>query len=200
MPHFNHSKTADMRYKYIFPAALLLMSQLSCKKFLDTKVQDSVSPQNYYTTAAQLNLALNGVYDMLGQPDLYAERMAYRYGTEGDEGYYAATNPVSGPPQYNYTSSDNETLLFWTALYKGIARANVLLDNVDNNQALPDSVRGKVKGETLFLRAYYYFLLAQYWGGVPLILKEVPATQTNTPRVTAKEVYDQVIKDMTTAE
>lgn len=189
-----------MRHISLITAAILLLTLGSCKKFLDTKTTDTVSPGNYYTTEAQLNLALNGVYDVLGAQDLYAERMSYRYGNEGDEGYYAATNPSTGPCQYNYTSADAEVLAFWTALYRGIARANILLANVDNNTALSADIRGKVKGEALFLRSYFYFLLVENWGGVPLILAPVPATQTNIPRSTAKAVYEQILKDMTEAE
>lgn len=189
-----------MRHILYIIATLVLLTQVSCKKFLDTHNTDTVSPDNYYTTEAQLNLALTGVYDVLGAQNLYAERMAYRYGMEGDEGYYSATNPVSGPCQYNYTSADAEILALWTVLYQGIARANILLKNVDNNQALDVAIRGRVKGEALFIRSYLYFLLVQNWGGVPLILEPVPATKTNIPRATAKQVYDQIIGDMTEAE
>lgn len=189
-----------MRKIYIIAVVILLLAQSSCKKFLDTKNTDTVSPSNYYTTEAQLNLALNGVYDVLGGANVYGERMAYRYGNEGDEGYYAATNPATGPGQYNYTSADAEVLALWTELYKGIGRANILLSNVDNNTALSAEVRGKVKGEALFLRSYFYFLLVENWGGVPLNLEPVPATKTNIPRSTAKAVYEQILKDMTEAE
>jgi hypothetical protein len=189
-----------MKSKCGFFIALLLLSQVSCRKTLDTKVQDSVSPGNYYTTEAQLNLALNGVYDMLGAQDLYAERMEYRYGLEGDDGDYSINSPATGPCQYNYTSGDGEVLLLWTALYKAIARANLLLANVDNNPALSSAIRGKVKGEALFLRSYYYFLLVQNWGPVPLLLKPVSATQTDNPRASVKDVYTQILTDMTTAE
>ncbi len=202
MQHFNANQLNlnKMKSKHIILAVLLLISQASCKKFLDTKVQDFVSPSDYYTTDAQLNLALNGVYDVLGDPNMYGERMEYRFGMEGDEGYYSQVNPVSGPCQYNYTSADAEVNLFWTALYKGIARANILLANVDNNMSLSDAIRGKVRGEALFLRSYYYFLLAQNWGGVPLILKPVSPTQTDIPRTPLKDVYTQILTDMTTAE
>lgn len=189
-----------MKSKYLVLVAVLLISSVSCKKFLDTKVQDFVTPSDYYTTESQLNLALNGVYDVLGDPNIYGERMEYRFGMEGDEGYYSQVNPVSGPCQYNYTSADAEINLFWTALYKGIARANLLLANVDNNLSLSDAVRGKVRGEALFLRAYFYYLLAQNWGSVPLILKPVSATQTDIPRTPLKDVYAQILTDMTTAE
>lgn len=189
-----------MKSKHIILAAVLLISQISCKKFLDTKVQDFISPSDYYTTDAQLNLALNGVYDVLGDPNMYGERMEYRFGMEGDEGYYSQINPVSGPCQYNYTSADAEVNLFWTALYKGIARANILLANVDNNNSLSDASRGKVRGEALFLRSYYYFILAQNWGGVPLILKPVSPSNTDIPRTPLKDVYAQILTDMTAAE
>jgi hypothetical protein len=58
-----------------------------------------------------------------------------------------------------------------------------------------------VKGEALFLRSFYYFTLVQYWGDVPL--KLTPSASVNKvdiPRTPSKEVYAQVLKDMTEAE
>src|SRR5690606_26166267 len=61
--------------------------------------------------------------------------------------------------------------------------------------------RAVIKGETLFLRAYYYFLLVSYWGDVPLLLEPTSSVaQTDNPRTPSKEVYEQIIQDMTEAE
>ena len=60
-----------MRFKIYFSAALIFMSASSCKKLLDQEPQDFLSPLNYYVTEAQLNNALNGVYDPLKDGTLY---------------------------------------------------------------------------------------------------------------------------------
>jgi hypothetical protein len=66
---------------------------------------------------------------------------------------------------------------------------------------MDENERGAIKGEALFLRAYYHFMLVSNWGDVPLMLKPISsANETSAPRVPAKEVYEQIIKDMTEAE
>ena len=181
---------------------ILLVSTVSCKKFLETKPQDQLSPGNYYQTEAQLQTALAGTYDVLGQPlSTYNRDYITRMGTEADEGYYKQQAFVSGPQVYNYSSSDALITDFWTSMYSGISRANYLLANVDNNKSINDTVRAQVKGEALFLRAYYYFLLVQTYGGVPLRLTPTAsANETDVPRSTAREVYDRIVTDMEEAE
>jgi starch-binding outer membrane protein, SusD/RagB family len=58
-----------------------------------------------------------------------------------------------------------------------------------------------VRGEALFLRAFYYFTLVQYYGDVPLKLE--PSNSVNNvdiARTPSKEVYAQIIADMKEAE
>ncbi|WP_372934160.1 RagB/SusD family nutrient uptake outer membrane protein [Mariniphaga sediminis] len=160
---------------------------------------DFLSPETYFNTEAELNYALNGVYDILGYT--YGTVRLYRLGLEADEGYYARTTPVTGPQAYNFTSTDSNISGLWTNWYVGINRANLLLENVDKSKSIDQAVRDRIKGEALFLRGYYYFLLVQSFEGVPLILK--PATTVDDvelPRSSVKEVYEQIIKDMTQAE
>src|SRR5690606_8329089 len=54
-----------------------------------------------------------------------------------------------------------------------------------------------MKGEARFLRGLYYFMLENYYGGVPLILEEPdPDTQSDLPRTPREEVVAQIIKDL----
>src|SRR5690606_30950166 len=47
----------------------------------------------------------------------------------------------------------------------------------------------------------YYFTLVQYFGGVPLrTTPTASVTAVNLPRVSVKEVYDQILSDMKAAE
>jgi hypothetical protein len=187
-----------MKFKYLF-LFMILAGFSACKKVLDTKPKDTLSPSTYYQSAEELNFALNGVYDNLGS--LYGTIIHYRLNFEGDEGWYVKNAPLNGPQIYDFTASHSDIQGFWNNLYIGINRANYLLTNLNNNTSIDAGVRSQVEGEALFLRAYYYFMLVQNYGGVPLILKPaLSVDEVDAPKATAKEVYEQIIADMTKAE
>src|SRR5690606_31063020 len=90
---------------------------------------------------------------------------------------------------------------YWSNLFAGINRANVLLANVDKNPNLPEEFRNRIRGEITFLRGYFYFQLVRYYGGVPIFTEPTTSVEdVDVPRNTISEVYDQIIADMTAAE
>ncbi len=172
----------------------------SCNKFLETRPDDFLSPANYYETEAQLKIALNGVYDVMGNNALYAYRMHSFMGLDADEGYYNRSNLTIGVPVYDVSSTDAYVDGFWRYLYVGISRANMLLQNIHKPQ-MDESRRDVIRGEALFLRGYYYFLLVSNFNDVPLILDPVGSpSQIEFERTPAAEVYAQVVADMSEAE
>lgn len=179
---------------------LIIVISTACDNFLDTEPTDFLSPVNYYETEEQLNYALNGVYDILGQNALYGSYLISANGEEADEGFYAKKSVISGVQVCNTSISDNQVLYLWQALYTGISRANFLLENI-NKPEMPDSSRNIIKGQALFLRAYYYFLLVENWGEVPLILAPVKSSEgNNVSRSSSTLVYEQIVSDMQQAD
>lgn len=171
-----------------------------CSKFLDRQPTDFVSPNQYYSSEEELNSALSAVYDILGHNNLYAYRMLLLNGLEGDDGYYARAS-ATGTQVHSFSTSNNEVAVCWGILYIGIARANNLLVNIDNNPDVNDEARSVIRGEALFLRAYYHFLLTQLYGDIPLFTAPVAsANDVNTPAAPSRDVYNQIIEDMTAAE
>lgn len=190
------------KIKYALCTAGILLTLNSCKKFLDTTPQDSLSPVNYYNTESQLNTALIGVYDLLAQTGLYGDYMIARLALDGDEGFYRISTAKTGVAVMDAQPTDIYITANWKALYEGINRANVLLANIDK-PTMDETKRGVIKGQALFLRAYYYFLLVSNYGKVPLILKSASsaaASDINVPQSSVKEVYTQVLNDMIQAE
>lgn len=186
-----------MKNKYILGAISCFF--VACGSFLDTEPSDFLSPVNYYETEEQLELALNGVYDILGQNALYGNYLISFNGEEADEGFYAKKSVVSGVQVCNTSISDNNVLSLWQALYEGISRANFLLENIDK----PEIVERKdaIKGEALFLRAYYYYLLVSNWGDVPLMLESAKTMEDNNiPRTSSVKIYQQIVADMQAAD
>lgn len=173
----------------------------SCKDYLTTAPTDFLSPVNYFETEEQLNFASAGVYSILGNGNVYGNITNYLMAWTADEGYMNRYTLTSGPWNYFYSPADSYNSGFWSTLFNGINRANVLLANVDKNPEIPQEFRDKIRGEALFLRGYFYFLLVQYYGGVPVFTS--PTTSINdvdVARNSVKEVYEQILDDMTKAE
>lgn len=171
-----------------------------CKKFLQTQPTDFLSETNYYDTKEQLESALASAYNTVGHSAFWGASANYLYGWEADISYMNALT-LNGPFNFNYSGSDGFMNGLWNTLWDGINKANVVIKNVDKNSEIPAEIRGRIRGEALFLRAYYYFTLVQYWGGVPLKLTPTrSAAEVSIARATIKEVYAQIVEDMTTAE
>lgn len=103
---------------------------------------------------------------------------------------------------------------YWDRLYEHINTCNIVLSLIDEQPAPKASDRigrTRVKGEALFLRAAYYFLLANLYAepyqpasaaqtpGVPLKLTEF-VEDKDWERATLSEVYQQIVHDLTEAE
>jgi hypothetical protein len=187
----------------IFTTIIILTT--SCKKALDTVPPGALVPLTSYTTNTQIKTALSGMYFNLRAAAMYSKEYT-PYLTNGtDESYFYNTN--YGYNTYAYVgsaSTDPDVTAFWKACYQAINYCNTFLDNVDASAATGNAdattVR-RAKGEALFLRGYYYFLLAQWYGNVPLqIHASTDPSQGQIVRTPVAQVYDQIITDMTAAE
>lgn len=186
----NHT---EMRNLSIVLTLLVLMTGSSCKKFLDTRPTDFISPVNYYQTEQDLERALAGVYDRLGDMRLYARGMMC-FMVFSDE--FFMKSGTSGANGNVIDASTLEINRQWEALYTGIERANMLLDNMGNADVSQEKYN-EIRGQALFLRAYFYFLLVDQYGGVPLKLASTKSPEEPPlPRSSVQEVYTQIITDL----
>lgn len=188
-----------LSYKILALFSMLLLN--SCENYLDTKPTDFLSPSNYYQTEQQLQYARAGVYSILGAGALYGTYASYLLAWSADEGYMNRATLTTGPWNYFYSTADQYNAGYWANLYNGINRANVLLANLDRNPDISQAKRDVIRGEALFLRGFFYFMLVQYYGDVPLRTEPTMSVENvDIPRSKIKDVYDQIITDMTAAE
>ena len=176
-----------------------------CKKFLDTVPNGSLVPENSYASPAQITAAISGMYTNLKYVVGYAQFYTAYYTAPTDESYhYNASNGFAcfaATPGDNITGNPNSNL--WKGCYQSINYCNTMLDNIDVSSAGkvdPNIVR-RAKGEALFLRGFHYFILAQFYGDVPMsIHATTDPTQSQIARTPVKDVYNQIIDDMTQAD
>ena len=177
----------------------------SCKKFLTTEPESFAAPEANYATGGQLLQALAGTYDVLGmsRSQLYADKLFNQLGACTDEGYYARSSQVSGTEVYDFDFTNVNIDQTWRTLYTGIERANNLIYYINTPKTMDPAERNAILGEAKFLRGYYYFLLVSNFGDVPLRLEPTTTTGasvTDVVRTPSKDVYAQILTDMTEAE
>lgn len=229
-----------MKRIYIYILSALPLALSSCGDFLDEYSQDMVVPKSVsdleevligecYMKSTETSYGMGngtcGFFNMLDDDintvgvtsnEKLGSYDAYTYVVNGMFGYFAWQQDVRYNYEHDSYSSDDGT---WNDLYYRINVANVILDELENvphttEQDLSDYTR--VKGETLFLRAQFYFILANLYGKaytpatcaadlcVPLKLTSYVEYDKNKDtqfdRNTVKEVYDQVVADLLAAE
>jgi len=189
-----------MKRRLLLVALLIaIITAGSCKKFLE-KDPTFLVKENYYTNDAEVTAALNGIYDILSQETMWGGQIPIRHNATTDESYFSYQTFPTGPFRNNYDPSDAYVATLWKNLYTGIERANTLLSKIDSTNMDGDK-KSVMKGEALFLRGFYYFTLVQYFGDVPLKLTPTESIgEIDIARTPAKQVYDQIIKDMKDAE
>lgn len=186
--------------KIYYVVAIVVFSFVSCNDYLDTEPIDKVSIKQYYTDEKGLTEALAGVYDPLGTEALYGNHVFLTYNGCTDEGFYARTAQVTGVVVNNFDPTNIEINNLWATCYLGVNRANDLIANI-NLPTMDETKRQVILGEALFLRGFYNFLLVTNFGNIPM--KLAPTTSPNDVYIAAtpvKEVYNQILKDMTEAE
>lgn len=187
---------------YIFAASVLSLSSCS-NSFLDLTPETTITTATFYKTAdhfeqatvaaytATRNIALNGIF----MDEMRSDNTFYTM-YSGDRGPYNSTEKLA-------LFLDDETVGWSPDRYKNvytcISRINTILGRLDASE-LTDTEKTAVKAEALFLRAYYYFDLAQHWGGVPLMLTEVTTeAEAFAAKSSAEEIYKQVLTDVSEA-
>nr|HPR60300.1 RagB/SusD family nutrient uptake outer membrane protein [Prolixibacteraceae bacterium] len=123
----------------------------------------------------------------------------YTYEMAGDDrlggGSTSNRNAQSADRLLNCKVSTFESI--WTIRYSGIFRANNAINTIDNvaNWETANK-REQLLGEAHFLRAFFYFDMAQLFGQVPLILETYPQ---NLPKSTPDSIYAQIAYDLVKA-
>jgi len=186
--------------------SLALFMIYGCKKdFLRTTNPNKITEEQFWKTEADLKSAVASVYSLLRQP-LYGYWGAFtgiqNINSLGDDvltfpGGEAATTNIA---LFTNEATNSDASSTFSALYKSIYRANLVLANADKVQ-VSDDVRNAYVAEAKFLRGLCYFTLASNFGDVPLIITSAKTAEDQfVPSKPVAEVYAQAISDFTDAK
>lgn len=211
-------------FKYFFIGAALTTLTTACSDQLETSPTTAVSGQTMTASNDAAMISLNGIYRSMytsgwsttGNTHQCFGISAYNLCADimGDDHIMAAQG--SGwfwfDAAYNvkarYTSSAWRSYDLWYAGFTWIANANYLIAmDVDITDA--DIDRMYILGQAYGVRAYSYWMLAQYFARtykghesdpcVPIYNEPTTAKTTGHPRATNQVVYDQMKADIAKA-
>ena len=179
----------------------LALSGGACENYLDydPKEMYQIAASSYFKKESDYKAALVGVYDPLQW--MYLNILVGDIASDNSLSGGESATDVLGLQEiddYRHNPKNNVLLDIWKRLYEGINRANYMEEH-KNKLDFPS--KKQVYAEVYFLRAYYYFELVKFFGGVPLFTKKrLTATDSGTlKRAAASEVYAQIEKDLKNA-
>ncbi len=167
-----------------------LLVPVACKDLDENP--DFITQDNFFQTPEQLVLGVNAIYDALGQ-DRWFNHFYNRYVFECRVGYQVGWE--KGPLNFqngNVDPGDEYISTYWEISYENINRANAIVERADElkEAGTPDTaLLDRVKGEAMFLRAYYYFNLIRYFDDVPVTTQktvsddDLPSSENGKRRV-----------------
>lgn len=182
--------------KYILLLATLgLMS--SCFD-LDQLPHDRLNSGTFWKTETHAHQGMMSVYAQMKRANAFGAY--FRRDGLGD----IAWDDTSMSPINLGTYTDRTATIqdIWAELFEGVARANVLLQNIDNVD-ISEEMKTAYKGEARFMRALFYFHLADYYGGVPLYdestIVSTDYMNMKKPRSTAEATQKFILDDLDAA-
>lgn len=183
---------------------------LSSCSFLDVPLESSVSTSNYYNTVEEFDMSLTGVYNILLSAN-WSDDARYgtyfqgflllgRVGTDEMVVRYDNGHGEKALADYSYTPTNLYVSRPWYMMYKGIQRANVIIERLTPMTFAETAEKERILAEAHFLRAFFYFHLVRLYGEVPIVIKET--TDVNALELKKRsiaDVYAQIVSDMTEA-
>lgn len=185
------------RYSKIYSVALALLLFSACDDFLDINPQGELTQEAFPTTAADAQLAVNAVYSTLRQWHYHSGGYPILDIMSDDAHKGSNPNdqlPTVGPyDNFQHTPTQDGLDRWWSTLYEGIKRANVVIEKVPGIN-MDEELQTRYVAEAKFIRGLLYFDLVRAWGGVPLVTTTTPLLKLE--KVSEEEIYIQVIQDL----
>lgn len=187
--------------------AMLIITGTGCSKFLDEQDPSNLSPEIYFTLPEHADAAVFAAYARTRFIGAGAGIFSNNFQLLDAPTGTATTGTAQNSDLNNllglvYNGDNLHINQWWTGLYRVIAQANLVLDNVPAISPMDETQKNNVLSEARFLRAWAYFYLVRLWGDVPLILtSQTPASEDFSPtRSTTEEVYNAIVEDLLAAE
>lgn len=185
-------------------AGVIAFGTASCSDFLDEPLRGQQDLENYFTTEDECKDIVTGCYQSLAYDDWWQIYKMYNASDMCTDDEWMG-NTTQDPGEYrdlahytgNTQTAGNACQNFWQYRYKGILRCNIAIQNIPSVEFNDTTLRTRYVAEARFLRAFQYFDLVKYFGGVPIVERLMMPTEIQgITRSTKEQCYTFIENDL----
>jgi hypothetical protein len=197
-------KNFRKEYWVLLLVACLCVFSSSCdeEKFLETEPIDFYSPTNSYITATDYDAAVLRMYKQV-RDEFFSSDNQNDFPTAGMQGtdlFHLHKNIGFNSDMSSMLFPTNSNMVYgalWRPAYQIIFDANAIIEraNSDDNELTAEE-KSLFTAEAKFFRGYFYKMLANLYGGVPIVVEETKAPIRDFTRATREAVYQQAATDL----
>ena len=182
--------------KYISKSLLIstvLLALTACES-MDLVPKSQGNTASWYTTETELNLAVNEFYilgywqEPLNSSEQWSDNTTYRLQNRNPGSNGCVLDGTLNGQQY-------EVYALWQQSYKLIARANTMIEHMDN-ASVSEALKQRYAGEAYFARACKYADLTFFYGDVPYMDHTLTISEAESQgRMPVEEVKRRTYED-----
>lgn len=195
-----------MKRIIIYSLALVTLTTVSCKKFLDADSPSSFTQEYIFSNETDAAKAVYSVYALFNQ-DAFTSRVSNNFAGNSD----VEVGSVSSSPDnsrrdiwsFETTPANGDLLTVWNNAYNAINRANECIEGIESSSLYKsgNKTMKHLRGEAATLRAIWYYYLINHWGDVPLKLTPTKAgDEFYLPRTDRNIILTSLIDDLALCE
>jgi len=189
--------------KKVTAILLVLFLFSSCSKdFLEKENPTQLGEGTFYKTEKQIDQAVIGIYGQLqgiiANQWLFTEFISDNTTLHFDEGDRGQAPNIESLEYWQMNSNTGSIYDMYRATYSVIGNINTTLFKLSEAEAIDATTKAKFEGELKFFRAYYYFLLTEYFGDAIIVTEPVtnPSDAFQFERSPIAAVYTLIESDL----
>lgn len=187
---------------YIGAIVFVTIGATSCNNDLEEKIYSEVTEESYnYNNAYQaMSIAYANMRPLISHTHWYmaqestADGIVMPANASGwdDGGIYKRMH------LHTWNSENPQVNNMWNTFYAGVINSNRIIDHLSNEKiTIPNGItKEALISEMRAVRAFFYWMLCDNFGDVPLIADRSDALLEKTNR---KEIYQFIVKELTEA-
>lgn len=175
---------------------LLLFALVSCKKQLKEYNPGGATADNVFNTPAGFEAGVSAAYSY--NRWIWGKEAGYHlYEASSDLWMSGVDDPNTELTQFTTGLNPANAIIasLWPKYYSAINLCNALIKRVSIS-GLPVATQKIREAELRMLRAWYYYTIAETWGGVHFTLEETQGIVTTANRKPIDTFYNQILNDL----
>jgi starch-binding outer membrane protein, SusD/RagB family len=191
-----------MRKIYLSACFVGVLLLTNCQDDLNTVNPNNLTSATYFKNASELREAVNSIYAVAHSNRLASREWFFAHSLRSPD-----HKPGGGQLETHRRAIIEGTVApgngvgteMWNGFYTLIHRANTVIANAATAEGDANSIKQSL-GEAKFLRAWAYYELVNFFGGVPVYTAPVTGVDAFAPRSNPEDVYKLVVQDLLDAQ